>query len=185
VAAGVRIRIDGDDLELEANKEPPRAIIESLKRHKTGILALLRRAEDPGEGNEHCANAHPIGTDLDDDCFEERAPICQYEGGLPREIAGRLARLESIPPPVGFTLVDWCAVVNGAARFADQRGAQALGLGWTFWNYVDCTARRRQLGGMDADWPSSCVVGKLLHSVARPRPFERRAALCKSIDAGV
>jgi hypothetical protein len=60
------------------------------------------------------------------DAFDERAAISQYDGGLPREIAEGLARLQTMPPPEGFTQRRW----DGAASFADTWGARALELGW-------------------------------------------------------
>jgi hypothetical protein len=45
-AAGIRLGIDGDDLVLEASAPPPPAMIDLLSRHKAGIVALLRPAED-------------------------------------------------------------------------------------------------------------------------------------------
>ena len=45
-AAGVHVAIDGDALTLEASAAPSPAVIESLSRHKTEIIALLRPADD-------------------------------------------------------------------------------------------------------------------------------------------
>jgi hypothetical protein len=45
-AAGIRVGIDGDDLMLEASAPPPPAVLDLLSRHKAGIVALLRPAED-------------------------------------------------------------------------------------------------------------------------------------------
>jgi hypothetical protein len=43
-AAGVTVIIDGEDLVLEANTEPPRAVLDALSRNKLSILELLQPA---------------------------------------------------------------------------------------------------------------------------------------------
>ena len=45
-AVGIRVRIDGDDLELEAPAQPPQAVLDLLSLHKADILRLLRPAND-------------------------------------------------------------------------------------------------------------------------------------------
>ena len=45
-AAGVAVRIEGNDLALEADSQPPAEILERLARHKPGIVALLRPGRD-------------------------------------------------------------------------------------------------------------------------------------------
>jgi hypothetical protein len=57
-AAGVRVRIDGDDLVLEASAPPSPAVLDLLSRHKAGIVTLLRSADG-------------------------RAGIGEFDGGLP------------------------------------------------------------------------------------------------------
>ena len=41
-AVGIRVRIDGDDLELEAAAPPPSDVLDLILRHKADILRLLR-----------------------------------------------------------------------------------------------------------------------------------------------
>lgn len=74
-AAGVAIRVEGDDLVLEAVSPPPFSIIECLARHKPEIVALLRL--ERGSWSDEDWRAH----------FEERAAIAEYDGGLPRQQA--------------------------------------------------------------------------------------------------
>jgi hypothetical protein len=45
-AAGVTVRSDGECLLLEANVEPPQAVLDVLVRHKHAILDLLQRQEN-------------------------------------------------------------------------------------------------------------------------------------------
>ena len=44
-AAGVTVMFDGESLVLEANAEPPKAVLDALSRHKLAILALLRSGQ--------------------------------------------------------------------------------------------------------------------------------------------
>ena len=43
-AAGVRVGADGMGLLIEANREPPRHLLDALRRHKPEILDLLTSA---------------------------------------------------------------------------------------------------------------------------------------------
>jgi hypothetical protein len=45
-AAGVNVRIDGEELVLQAPARPPPAVIEALTRCKADIVTLLRPAKD-------------------------------------------------------------------------------------------------------------------------------------------
>jgi len=40
--AGIQVRIDGDDLVLEASAPPPGEVLDLVARHKSDILVLLR-----------------------------------------------------------------------------------------------------------------------------------------------
>jgi hypothetical protein len=71
-AVGVHVRIDGDDLELEAPAQPPQAVLELLSSHKADILRLLRPANDGWSPEDWRV------------FFEERAAILEFDGGLPR-----------------------------------------------------------------------------------------------------
>jgi hypothetical protein len=63
--------------------------------------------------------------------FGERAAIMEFDGGLPRQIAEALARLDTMPLPDGFAIAQWQEVIDRAARLADEWSARALALGWT------------------------------------------------------
>ncbi len=71
-AVGVRVRIDGEDLDLEASAQPPSAVLDLLSRHKADILKLLRPSLD--------------GWSVEDwqVFFDERAGIAEFDGGLTR-----------------------------------------------------------------------------------------------------
>src|SRR5262252_1181793 len=74
-AAGVNIRVDGDDLVLEAAASPPSAVLDALSYHKVSILALLRSVTTGLSAEDWRA------------LFEERTNAFQREGGLQRDIA--------------------------------------------------------------------------------------------------
>ncbi len=63
--------------------------------------------------------------------FEERAAIIEFDGGIDREWAEALARLECSPPPPGVTRATWRKAIDRAARFCDRWGAIAAAEGWT------------------------------------------------------
>ncbi len=74
-AAGIDLALDGDALVQAAATAPPPAVLDLLARHKAGIVALLRPANDGWSGEEWLA------------FFDERAGIAEFDGGLPRASA--------------------------------------------------------------------------------------------------
>ena len=60
--------------------------------------------------------------------FEERAAIIEFDGGIPRQWAEGLARVDSSRPPPGVAPMAWRAMIDRAARFCDQLGATAAGV---------------------------------------------------------
>jgi hypothetical protein len=78
-SANVHIGLDGTDLVLRAPAPPPPAVIDALKRHKQGIVGLLRRARGDWTATDWEA------------FFHERAGIAEYDGGLRRPEAEALA----------------------------------------------------------------------------------------------
>ncbi len=72
-AAGVSIfRLDGDELDLSAEQEPPDTLLKLLHRHKPELLRLLRPSLEGWSAEDWRA------------FFEERAAIAEFDGGLPR-----------------------------------------------------------------------------------------------------
>jgi hypothetical protein len=74
-AAGIRLRIDGDDLLLEAAVPPPAPVLDYLSRHKADVVRMLRSAEDGWSAEDWQI------------FFDERAGIAEFDGGLPRSDA--------------------------------------------------------------------------------------------------
>jgi hypothetical protein len=81
-AAGIEVRLDGNDLTVSAASEPPTAVIDMLRRHKRSIVTILQgpllarrqptQAWDPVDWRG---------------LFHERAGIAEYDGGLLRSEA--------------------------------------------------------------------------------------------------
>src|SRR5262249_32601092 len=46
--AGIKLRIDADDLLLEASASPPAAVLDLLSRHKADVVALMLRGDAGG-----------------------------------------------------------------------------------------------------------------------------------------
>jgi hypothetical protein len=69
--AGVRIAIDGDALTLNADAEPPAAVLDLLSRHKARVVELLRTGSDGLSGEDWRG------------LFDERVAIAEFDGGLP------------------------------------------------------------------------------------------------------
>ena len=78
-AAGIDIRLDGDDLILEAPSPPSESVLDALSRNKTEVVALLRLGNDCWSDEDWQVY------------FEERAGIAEFDGGLPRPEAELLA----------------------------------------------------------------------------------------------
>jgi hypothetical protein len=73
--AGIRLGIDGGDLISDACVAPPRAALDLLSRHKAGIVALLRPANDSWSNEDWLAFR------------DQRAPIAEFDGTLSRDQA--------------------------------------------------------------------------------------------------
>jgi hypothetical protein len=73
--AHIDVRVDGDDLDLEAEEAPPQALLDLLYRYKPEILRLLRRSIAGWSAEDWQV------------FFDERAAIAEFDGGLPRAVA--------------------------------------------------------------------------------------------------
>lgn len=72
---GIRVGVSGTDLIVEADREPTPAVLEALKCHKAGIVALLAADHDSWSAEDWQAY------------FEERAGIAEFDGRQSREQA--------------------------------------------------------------------------------------------------
>ena len=105
--------------------------LERLKS-KTGEKHLTHPPSKPSKDSEqsslHVSNvlkatsacafdANAAATDV----FEERAALCEYDGGLARDHAEQVAALHAAPMPEGITERQRCLVIDAAARFLDRQ----------------------------------------------------------------
>ncbi len=137
--SGVRLDVAGADLILDADREPAPGVLEAIRRHKAGIVALLAAAE--GDWTVEAWVDH----------FEERAAIIQHDGGLPRPKAEWLAFSDTINqwlimhPPPATDDSDGC--VHCGADLGED-GVPVLAGGAHTWIHSQChhawlTERRR------------------------------------------
>jgi hypothetical protein len=105
-AANVHVALEGTDLVLRAPAPPPVAVLDALKQHKTGIVALIRRTREDWTAEDWEA------------FFDERAGIAENDGGLPHRQAEELAfehcveewlRRHPVRSSPGFCLSCGCA----------------------------------------------------------------------------
>ena len=61
--------------------------------------------------------------------FEERAAVCEFDGGLTRAHAEALAAIEAAFLPGGITAEQRSTVIDAAARFLDARRKASAGHG--------------------------------------------------------
>jgi hypothetical protein len=110
-AAGLSLQLDGPDLFIEAERDPPSDLIAELRQHKAEVIALLR-AEPP-------------------DDIEERASIVEYDGNIPRLWAEGFARLDPDRPPGDLPPRRWQRFVDDVGLFLNGDFVeQAASLGW-------------------------------------------------------
>ena len=145
-AAGIEVRLDGEQLELSASREPPPEVMDMLRRHKLSIVALL----DPDR---------PWGAVEWLAYFDERAGIAEYDGGLPRAEAEKRA--------YDFCISEWlrrtavisapgpCPVCGGADCPNDPLLAIGI-MGGQTWLHLGCvnawcgTRRAEAVAALDA-----------------------------------
>ncbi len=77
--SGVRLGVAGADLILDADREPAPRVLEALRRHKAGIVALLTAVEGDWTAEDWRT------------FFDERAGIAEHDFGLSRADAEALA----------------------------------------------------------------------------------------------
>ncbi len=69
---GIRLGVAGADLILDADREPAPGVLETIRRHKAGIVALLTAPEGDWTAEDWRV------------FYDERAGINESDGGLPR-----------------------------------------------------------------------------------------------------
>jgi hypothetical protein len=111
-AAGISIEVDGGDLIVEADRDPPPELVAELRAHKAEVIAFLTNRGQP---------------DADD--LAERAAI--HDAGVPRRWAEGYAALSTMPAPTGFTSPRWQRIIDAAGVFLDRWANEAVRCGWS------------------------------------------------------
>jgi hypothetical protein len=77
---GVMVDLDGEDLILEADEEPPASVLDAIKQQKPAIVALLRRQKHAWSAEEGLAFFHErAGIAEDDGLSSEHAEAIAFE----------------------------------------------------------------------------------------------------------
>lgn len=90
--SGISLSVVGDKLHYKPTPNP--VILEEMRQHKAEIISFLVAQVSPTLRGEKKAK---VDTDLEE-LRDERAAIMQFDAGLPREEAERLALLEHPGP---------------------------------------------------------------------------------------
>jgi hypothetical protein len=136
LAEGLTLGVEGGNLVVEVDHDPPDELLAQLREHKAAIIAVLRGGD-------------PDWSPLDDP--DERAAIIAEGAGVPRAWAEGFAALCTMPPPSGFSPDRWHRVVNATGIFLDRWGAEAIRCGWDSFDVIGChdtapTMRRDCMG---------------------------------------
>src|SRR5260370_10125625 len=115
-AAGFSIEVDGGDLIVEADRDPPSELVAELRAHKAELIAFLTSNRDEESGADE---------------LDERAAIIEYGAGVPRRWAQGFAALCSMSAPSGFTPERWQRIIDAAGVFLDRWGDEAVRCCWS------------------------------------------------------
>src|SRR5258708_4911683 len=128
-AAGFSIEVEGGDLIVEADRDPPAELLAELRQHKAEVIAFLR--PPPRETTDASQDAG----DLD-----ERAALVEYGANIPRRWAEGFAAMASMPAPTGFSPERWARIVDATGTFLDRWAADAAKCGWSDLDLFGCDA---------------------------------------------
>jgi hypothetical protein len=127
-AAGVQLGIEDGNLLIEVPQGSLTAAQrEQLVEHRAEIAALLAEP-----ANDRDASADDLPPDLQA-AFDERAAFAEFDGGLDRDAAERLARDEVTSGPAGDDVTSWRSWMRSRYAVWRTRGfsrAEALGIVW-------------------------------------------------------
>jgi hypothetical protein len=128
-AAGLSMEVEGGDLIVEADCDPPPELLAELRQHKAEVIAFL--VPPPP------ASVPPLP---EPDDLDERAALIEYGANVPRRWAEGYATLCSMPAPTGFSLERWRRIVDAAGVFLDRWAAKAIACGWSDLDVFGCDA---------------------------------------------
>ena len=128
-AAGLSIEVEGGDLIVEADRDPPAGLLAELRQHKAELIAVLVRPSGAGTPTDH-------------DELDERAALIEFGVNVPRRWAEGYAALCSMPTPSAFSPERWARIVDAAGAFLDVWAAKAIACGWTDLDVFGCDPDR-------------------------------------------
>jgi hypothetical protein len=124
-AAGIHLRIEGDDLVLEADTPPSTAVIDLLSRYKAEIVSLLRPGDDGWSAEDWQG------------LFDERMAIAEFDGRQTRAVAEAQAFdcciAEWLKRNPSQSMPDRCLGCSGGDRQGDPLlpfGTETSGHAW-------------------------------------------------------
>ena len=120
-AAGLSIEVDGGDLIVEADGDPPPSLLAELRQHKAEVIALLR-PQDARDGR--------------------RGSRRRRSRRARRDHRGGYAALASMPAPSGFSPERWQRIIDATGKFIDRWAADAIKCGWSDLDVFGCNPDR-------------------------------------------
>ena len=119
LAEGLSLDVAGEDLIIEADRDPPPALLAEFRRHKAEVIAIIK--EDR----------------------VERAAIVEFDGNSSRAWAEGFARLDPDKPPGDLPPARWCTFIDDIGRFLDSPFCpSAAALGWGPLDLFGCDSDR-------------------------------------------
>jgi hypothetical protein len=175
-AAGLSMEVEGGDLIVEADRDPPPGLLAELRQHKAEVIAFL--VPPP------LASAPPL-PELDD--FHDRAAIIECRANVPRRWVEGYEALCTMPAPAGFSSERWHRIVDAIEAFLDRWAAKAIACGWSDLDLFgvdadapdrrfDCMGltlmlHRAEITGIDENGADLMMEGKVTQRYRRkPRP---------------
>jgi hypothetical protein len=128
-AAGLSIAVEGGDLIVEADCDPPAELLAELRQHKAELIAVL--VPPILDGTSSLPEPDDLG---------ERAGIIEYGANVPRRWAEGFAAMASMPAPGGFSPERWARIVDATGTFLDRWAADAAKCGWSDLDFFGCDA---------------------------------------------
>lgn len=143
--AGLNLRVDGQDLVLNAPAQPPQTILDLLAQHKAGVIAILRAQDEDWPADEWRA------------FYDERAAIAEFDSGLSRREADALAHaccltewLNRHPVRSSPHRCLWCGQAEGSLGPLVPFGNEAAGHAWLHHRCWEDWHTRRTIEATDA-----------------------------------
>jgi hypothetical protein len=172
-AAGGDLQLVGKDrLKLVALKPLPDKLVQRVRAVKPNLLEALG-------GSPQSPIVEALDAALNPD-EKELAAIIEFDGGIPREWAEALARLDPACPPQGVPTEYWLRFINACGSFLDGGWHElAVALGWGPLELFGCDGRHplRRIDSMGLLW-------RIAHPDDELEALTRNAAIVKVPNGG-